>query len=115
MATARSYRSMAVPTRQVGKSILQSSAATGFEASLAARFSTRERDPSIPLPDLSFSRYTPPGQIPNEDAPSLLWTGMDHDPRGAPPQMGVDGLVAPAGLFAGLAMNPGPMPNALAG
>ena len=51
---------------------------------------------------LSFSRYTPPGQIPNEDAPSLLWTGMDHDPRASSPQMGVDGVVAPFGLFAGL-------------
>ena len=64
---------------------------------------------------LSFSRYTPPGagQIPNEDAPSLLWTGMDHDPRGSSPQMGVDGVVAPFGLFAGLIMNPGDVSNAL--
>ena len=56
--------------------------------------------------DFSFSRYPPPGQIPNEDAPSLLWTGMDHDPRGAPLPLGDDGVMAPAGLFAGLAAGP---------
>jgi len=69
--------------------------------------------PSSATREVAFTRWTPPGQIPNEDAPSLLWTGMDHDPRGEPPQLGDDGMAAPQGLFAGLAAAPGPLPNAI--
>ena len=51
----------------------------------------------------AFSRATPAGQIPNEDATRLLWTGMDHDPRALQPPLEAGDEVGPDGLFAALA------------
>ena len=60
------------------------------------------------LPAFDFSRATPAGQIPNEDAPRLLWSGLDHDPRTLQPTLDPSegDEVGALGLFASLARDP---------
>ena len=60
------------------------------------------------LPAFDFSRATPAGQIPNEDAPRLLWSGLDHDPRTLQPALDPSegDEVGSLGLFATLARDP---------
>ena len=59
--------------------------------------------PAVSARPFAFSRTTPAGQIPNEDATRLLWTGLDHDPRALQPPLEAGDEVGPEGLFAALA------------